>query len=313
MTKAIDAKVAAYLAGMDEADGAEQAEEPAVVDVKAALAALRERRGLLQQLAATLAEEGVAQKVMTEPEARLMRTARHGFQVAYNAQTAVDGKHKLIVAFDLVNDGNDFQQLHPMAVLGKQAVGAAAIDVVADAGYSNGEQGALCAGAGITAMVPRPVTVNPKGGQYFSRERFAYDAKSDTWLCPAGETLARRKTSLTEAKAEYGTAACGACALKSKCTGAARRVVVRCFHEDARQAMHLRAADDPQWMKLRRAIAEHPFAGIKWLMGYPRFLLSGLAKAKSELALSITAYNLKRAIAILGVPALLKALQPVPA
>lgn len=313
MTKAIDAKVAAYLAGMDEADGAERAGEPAPVDVEAALAALRGQRGLLQQLAATLEEEGVAQRVMTEPEARLMRTARHGFQVAYNVQTAVDGKHKLIAAFDLVNDGNDFQQLHPMAAAGKQAVGAAKIEVVADAGYSNGEQGALCAGDGITAMVPRPQTVNPGGLQYFSRERFAYDAESDTWLCPAGETLARRKTSLTEAKAEYGTAACGACALKSKCTGAARRVVARSFHEDAREAMHRRATADPKWMKLRRETAEHPFAGLKWLMGYPRFLLKGLAKAKSELALSITGYNLKRTIAILGVPALLKALQPVPA
>lgn len=104
MTKAIDAKVADYLAAMDAADGAEQAEEPGPADVAAALAVLRERRAGLQQLAATLEEEGVAQKVMTEPEARLMRTARHGFQVAYNAQTAVDAKHKLIVAFDLAAD-----------------------------------------------------------------------------------------------------------------------------------------------------------------------------------------------------------------
>ena len=64
---------------------------------------------------------------------------------------------------------------------------------------------------------------------------------------------------------------------------------------------------------MRRETAEHPFAGLKWLMGYPRFLLKGLAKAKSELALSITAYNLKRTAAIPGVPALLKALRPVPA
>jgi hypothetical protein len=66
-------------------------------------------------------------------------------------------------------------------------------------------------------------------------------------------------------------------------------------------------------MKLRSTFAEHPFAGVKWLMGYPRFLLSGLANAKSELALSVTSYNLKRAVAILGVPALLKALRPAAA
>jgi hypothetical protein len=38
----------------------------------------------------------------------------------------------------------------------------------------------------------------------------------------------------------------------------------------------------------------------------------GLRKAKSELALGVLSYNLKRVIAILGVPALLQALQPLP-
>ncbi len=52
-----------------------------------------------------------------------MRTP-HGHAVAYNAQTAVDVEHKLIVAFDLTNEGNDYRQLHPMAVQGKAAVGA---------------------------------------------------------------------------------------------------------------------------------------------------------------------------------------------
>ncbi len=72
-----------------------------------------------------------------------MRTP-HGHAVAYNAQTAVDVEHKLIVAFDLTNEGNDYRQLHPMAVQGKAAVGADEVTVVADTGYSNGEHGALC-------------------------------------------------------------------------------------------------------------------------------------------------------------------------
>ncbi|MFL5071019.1 MAG: IS5/IS1182 family transposase, partial [Xanthobacteraceae bacterium] len=52
---------------------------------------------------------------------------------------------------------------------------------------------------------------------------------------------------------------------------------------------------------------------LKWLMGRARFLVRGLIKAKAELALGVLSYNLKRAIAVLGVPALLNALQPLPA
>jgi transposase len=312
ITAAIDRKIGEYLAAMDAADRQEEAGVPERVDVQAALAALKEQREKLDLEAKALKESGAGQKVMSEPEAKLMRTAHHGHQVAYNGQIAVDGKHKLIVAFDLVSDGNDHGQLYPMAVAGKQAVGAEQVNVVADTGYSNGEHGERCAQEKITAMVLRPKTVNPEGEQYFTRDQFSYDRESDSWRCPAGEVLTRRKVSHTEQKYEYWSKACGGCALKAKCTKAAKRVIVRSFFEDAREAMHQRVMADPQWMKQRRGLVEHPFGGIKWLMGLPRFLVRGLKKAKAELALSILGYNLKRVISILGVPFLLKKLRPVP-
>jgi transposase len=309
---AIERKIAEYLTAMDEADAEETPVEPAKTDVAAALAALKAQRAELQQQAEQLVQEGLKQKVLGEPEAKLMRTPR-GHQVAYNAQIAVDAEHDLIVAFDLTNEGNDLQQLHPMARQGKAAVGADQMSVVADTGYANGAHGKQCEQDGITAIVPHPERVNPKGRQYFSRDQFSYDRESDSWGCPAGEVLQLFKTSHTKQKKEYRTQACPSCPLKSQCTEAAQRIVVRSFHEDDREAMHRRAIADPAWMKLRREVAEHPFGTIKWLMGIPRFLVRGLLKAKAELALSITAYNLKRLIAIKGTTVLLKALRPCPA
>ena len=308
MNAAIDRKIADYLASMDEADRDEPRAAGAPADVAAAIAALQAQKVRLQSQAQQLAASGLKQLVVTEPEAKLMRTPR-GYAVAYNAQTAVDAEHKLIVAFDLTNEGNDYGQLYPMAVQARDAVGADEVTVVADTGYSNGEHGALCAQEGITAVVPRAETVNPNGTQYFSRDRFSYDSESDSWRCPAGETLSLYKTSRTQKKKEYTSKACGSCPLKPQCTGAARRVIVRDFHEDAREAMHRRATANPAWMKRRRETAEHPFGTIKWLMAHPRFLVRGLLKAKAELALGVLCYNLKRVIAILGVPALLEALE----
>ena len=309
MNAAIDRRIADYLASMDEADRQEPGSAGKPVDVAAAIEALKAQKERLQGQAQDLAARGLKQMVMTEPEAKLMRTP-HGHAVAYNAQTAVDAKHKLIVAFDLTNEGNDYRQLHPMAVQGKDAVGADQVTAVADTGYSNGEHGALCERDGITAIVPRAETVNPNGTQYFSRDRFSYDRESDCWRCPAGATLSLFKTSHTQKKKEYTSRACGSCALKPQCTEAPRRVIVRDFYEDAREAMHRRAMADPVWMKHRREIAEHPFGTMKWLMAHPRFLVKGLKKAKAELALGVLSYNLKRVINILGVPALLQALEP---
>jgi transposase len=309
MNAAIDRKIADYLASMDEADRTEAGSAGKPVDVAAAIEALKAQKDQLQAQAQDLAARGLKQEVMTEPEARLMRTP-HGHAVAYNAQTVVDAEHKLIVAFDLTNEGNDLQQLHPMAVQGKAAVEADGVTVVADTGYSNGEHGALCEQDKITAIVPRPEVVNPKGTQYFSRDRFSYDHESDSWRCPAGETLRLFKTSRTKQKKEYTSRACGTCPLKAQCTDKARRVIVRHFYEDAREAMHRRAVADPSWMKHRRETVEHPFGTMKWLMAGPRFLVKGLKKAKAELALGVLCYNLKRVTNILGVPALLGALAP---
>jgi transposase len=304
----IDGKIAEYLAAMNEADGQEAVSEPVVGDVGAALRALRARGEQVRQQAEELARQGLSQLVVSEPEARLMRTARHGHQVAYNVQTAVDAKHGLIAAFDLSNEGNDQRLLHPMAELGRQALEVEAVRVVADTGYSSGEQGELCEAAGITAIVPRAATVNPQGKQYFSRDAFRYDAASDSWQCPAGETLTCHQVSQSEQQKKYWTEACATCALKGQCTKASRRVIVRSFHEDAREAMHQRATAEPAWMKLRRELVEHPFGVMKWLMGLPRFLVRGLRKAKAELALTVLGFNLKRVINIRGVPALLQAL-----
>lgn len=304
----LDRKIAEYLAAMDEADR-DEAKAAVPVDVAAALAALREKRATVQSQAAALAAEDLTQQVIGEPDAKLMRTARHGPQVAYNAQTVVDAQHGLIAAFDLTSDGNDHCQLLPMALQGKEALGAETLTVVADTGYSNGEQADACAKADVTAIVPRPKTVNPEGKEFYSREAFAYDAASDSWTCPAGETLTCRDTSHTGRKKRYMTKACASCALRPKCTKANRRVIIRDIFEDQRQAMHQRAMDDPRWMKRRRELVEHPFGTMKWAMGHPRFLVRGRIKAKAELALTVLGFNIKRAITISGVPALLAALQ----
>jgi transposase len=312
--EAMDRKIAEYLKALDEADASESGtEEIAKVDVQQALAALREHRDEVGRQARMLADQDLTQLVIGEEEARLMRTARHAHQVAYNAQTAVDDKHGLIAAFDLTNECNDQSLLYPMASQAKAELGVEKLSVVADTGYSTGAQEQACAQDGITAAVPRAETVNPKGEQYFSRDDFTYDAARDTYRCPAGETLTRRDVDRANGKTRYGTKACAGCALKPSCTKGNYRVVIRHIHEDGRQAMHVRATSGPGLMKARRCLAEHPFGIIKWMMGYPRFLLRGLKKAKAEFALGMLSFNLKRIITILGVPTILAALQPRPA
>ena len=61
-------------------------------------------------------------------------------------------------------------------------------------------------------------------------------------------------------------------------------------------------------MKLRKQLVEHPFGTIKraWNQGY--FLTRRLENVRTEMSLTILAYNLKRVIKILGVPRMMEAL-----
>jgi len=61
-------------------------------------------------------------------------------------------------------------------------------------------------------------------------------------------------------------------------------------------------------LKLRQQIVEHPFGTIKFWNDQRHFLMRGLDKVKAEFSLSTLAYNIKRAMNVVGVKALIAAL-----
>ena len=61
-------------------------------------------------------------------------------------------------------------------------------------------------------------------------------------------------------------------------------------------------------MRRRSDMVEHPFGTLQRRMDEGRFLVRGLQKVKAEMALAVTAYNLTRAIDVLGVRQMYQAL-----
>lgn len=237
-----------------------------------------------------------------EPEAHMMRMA-NGFAPAYNVQTAVDAEHALIVAQKVTEEATDNRMLLSMAEAAKQGVGNPdSLNVVADAGYSNGEQAEACEAQGILPHVPANRAVNNQGnGHLFDRSKFHYDEKTDTFRCPANQTLTRKQLQRHKTRVVYAGAAetCGACTMKSRCTNASQRFVHRHLHDGALERMQQRAT--PERMRLRRSTVEHPFASLKYrIFGHPRFLLRGRQGAQAEISLATMVYNLKRMMNVLG-------------
>jgi hypothetical protein len=72
--------------------------------------------------------------------------------------------------------------------------------------------------------------------------------------------------------------------------------------------MEARIKDDPDKVKLRKTLVEHPFGTIKRHMDQGYFLMRELPNVGAEMSLTVLAYNIKRAIKILGVPKMVQAL-----
>lgn len=232
-----------------------------------------------------------------EPEARFMRTTG-GKVPAYNVQMAVGAEHALIVTQQVSDEATDNRSLQPMAEAAQAALGGpgTTLHVVADAGYSSGEQAEACESRGIIAHVPAVRGVNNRGdGTLFARSDFQYDETSDTFRCPAGEHLHRHQRKDRYIVYAGQPEVCGACALRSRCTVGSRRLLKKHLHDQVLERMQQRAT--PEAMRLRGSLAEHPFAALKYhIFGHPRFLLRGRRGAQTEINLGLMAYNLKRMI-----------------
>jgi hypothetical protein len=222
--------------------------------------------------------------------------------VGYNVQAAVDTKHHMIVAHEVTNVGHDREQLTEMAKLARDAIGQKKMTVLADRGYFKGEEILQCAQEGLTPLVPKPLTSNSKAEGRFDKRDFVYIAKRDEYRCPAGERAIWRMTTVEQGLRlhRYWPSACPRCPIKSQCTPSPYRRITRWEHEWVLDDMQRRLDRTPQASRIRRQTAEHPFGTLKSWMGSTHFLTKTLPRVRAEMSLHVLAYNLKRAMKILG-------------
>jgi len=304
-----DARLAEYLQQLDTVDAAEPAGvATSRTELAAKIAALQDKQDWHKELLGELDAEQ-KQISVTDPDTRKLPTA-HGMIVGYNAQVAVDAKHKLIAADDVTNEGTDYQQLANVALAAKANLELTRAEVVADAGYYNASEVSRCLEQGLTPYLPKADTsANTKLGLY-GKSQFRYDAVKNEYVCPAGAALTYRFSTyeLGRELQYYRASGCKPCLLKSRCTrNKANRTITREANEHLMEAMAQRMKQQPEKFKLRKTLAEHPFGTIKRWFGYTHFLLKGLAKVQCEWSLTTLVYNLKRVLNVVSFQKLMAA------
>ncbi len=229
--------------------------------------------------------------------------------VGYNAQIVVDVMHKLIVEQQVNNQVLDMGQLTSAAKPARQILDVETIEVVADRGYFKTEDIVACEEAGMIPYLPKPNRGPAVREGFFRKDEFQYLPDQDVYLCPGGATLHPKYHGKLRdlARVDYANrAACMGCSLRPRCTTNFRRIP-RVEGEDVLDRMAVRLKAKPAVLDQRRMSVEHPFGSIKQWMNQGAFLMRRLPNVQGEFSLTALAYNIRRAMTLLGVPKMMEA------
>ena len=219
----------------------------------------------------------------TDPDAAIVRKGPHGPRARYKHHRVVDDLCGVITATETTaGDVEENAKLMALVDQHEQNTGCKTQTVVADMQYGTVENFRACQQRGLISPMADLLLAQankPRNQGIFGIEQFVYDPVSDTYRCPAGQTLARRKHKKQRRAHEYACAAaiCQECSIREQCTRAkgTARTIKRHYGQEAidaaREQSHSRAAQrDRQRRKWRMegsfgdAATHHGFKRARW-------------------------------------------------
>ena len=233
------------------------------------------------------------------------------YRPLYNVQTVSDMATDFVLAYSVLAQHSDSGTLQPMMNKVRE-IGIFVHDLLADAGYSVGEDLEFCEGLGITLYAPwqensstarrREQSTEPR----IEKDEFQRDEMRDVYVCPEGNDL-QYSGKRTRQRANGDTIrfdvyqasplSCTQCSLQSRCTTAPQkgRTVRRDPHQDAIDRLKARMQTDEAkaLYKHRSQTIERIFADFKEHRNLRRFRGRGLARARTQMGLTVLGHNLR--------------------
>jgi len=187
--------------------------------------------------------------------------------------------------------------------------------LVADSAYGSAENLQwLVHEQGIEPHIPVFDKSERKDGT-FSRTEFVYDHEADSYTCPGGKSLHKRRRHYAHLgdgvvrkdnmiAYHASTRDCGACTLKPRCSpNTPTRKVTRSIYEGARDlARDIAKTEEYVTSRRQRKKVEMLFAHLKRILKLDRLRLRGPCGAKDEFHLAATAQNLRKMAKLIPMP-----------
>jgi len=237
----------------------------------------------------------------TDPDASVTRRGKGKSKLKYQVHRGVDQKREVITATEVTpGEVHEAHLLESLIDTHEKNTETTVETAVADSKYGSIENYLACQDRDIKAHFSslehtQKGTGTKKG--IFPKEAFTYNADTDTFTCPAGQTLKRRKFFKKRQHYEYIAAAgtCNRCQLKKQCTKAkSGRTLKRHVRQDDLDFM-LKQAGSPESKKdirTRQHLMERTFAQAT-RYGYQRARWRRLWRVQIQEYLTATIQNIK--------------------
>jgi transposase/uncharacterized protein (UPF0179 family) len=218
------------------------------------------------------AKSGIANRKhisTTDPDASVVRQGKGKAKLRYKVHRAVDGKNEITTATEVTpGEVNEAHRLKSLIESHKRTTGHAVQTVVADSKYGTVENYLWCHDRGIKAHMPDLKKKQENKGLrkgIFPEEAFQYDSQTDTYRCPAGQILTRRRHKKKRKAFEYACrlSTCKQCHLRNQCTTSkTARSVKRHLQQQDLNLMRKNAQtkESRRDIKMRQHLMERSFA-----------------------------------------------------
>lgn len=235
----------------------------------------------------------------TDPDARISVKPGKARKLNYLNNISVDTANHVITDVKAYHsDKKDSQYLQDATKRLKRRLKGQGLfwtTLLADAGYSSGENYAFLEKENILSYIPQHGTY--KGGP----DGFIFFKEENYWLCPMGKKVTFRKQKMVKNSLQnhYLTkrSDCKNCPIKQKCIGKGfeKRVAVTVYKDYyERNNKRVRSKFGRRMKGKRQSTVEPIFGTLTQFMGLRKINTIGIAQANKVMHMSATAYNLKK-------------------
>lgn len=252
-------------------------------------------------------ERAEARVSLSDPEARVMKTADGGWAPSYNVQICTDATAGMIIDVAAVQAGNDRDQLDPAMERVEQRVGRP-IQTIVDAGYISHSNIEAMAGREIDLIGPvaeaaaEPHHYEKRGiTREFHVEAFRYEEDRNQYVCPAGkilkQTTPERHAGRIKWRYQAKPSDCRVCPFRDQCCPKSKsRRITRSENSETVKTFlaKMETPEAQQIYRQRSRVAEFPHAWIKEKFGVRQFRLRGLGKVQIECLWVSLTYNIQQ-------------------